>query len=482
MRVVMGDKRPGGVLLGYTTIMRIRLVLYAFAAFLWLGCSDARPSPPTLPDSGPDIEPGDTKTPDVLSPSDARGPEPKLPDADTEIVLAYGAPSTLFGLDATADPSAADVVFLIDTTSSFREEIDNLQRDMTRVVIPGIRARVPNSSFGVAAFEDFPAADFGSSTDRPFTLETAVTSSLSSVEQAVAKLDDPLGHGGDYPESGLEALWQLSTGDGFVHQGQTLVAPYSGHALVGGGTLGGAGFRQGALHIVILATDALFHTPSDYEDTFSGVHGLPEAIAAMNALDIFAVSMVSDPEVRGDPAYIAVATHAVMAPIDEACPTGLNGQTHPPLAGVCPLVFDIKSNGSGTSSTLVDAVVALVNSLEFQEVHAEIIDDPLGFVRSVEASSATVPFGIPMPGREDRQPPFDGVFDTFVEVGAGVTLRFEVTLKNDLLPSAPDYPHIFRVPIEVVGDGIVLSRTTLRIIVPAMPSNDGGVDDIDGGP
>lgn len=451
-------------------------------AIALISCGDgSRPSAPTPPDGGLEAGP-DGSAPDAVSDGATRGDVPDLPNADIEIVLPYGAPPHIEALIAIADPAAADIMFLIDTTSSFVEEINNLQQDLNTLIVPGIRARISNSSFGVAEFEDFPGSNFGSSTDRPYTLHTAVTSNLTRVRNAVAKLDDPLGHGGDFPESGAEALWQTATGDGYLHAGQTLVKPYNRQALSGGGTLGGVGFRPGALHVIIQATDAPFHSPFDYGAVFPGTHSLAEAISALNTLDVFVIGVVSNPDMRDDPEVIALATDAVIDPIEGACPTGVNGQDNPPVGGVCPLVFDIDAKGAGVSDTVVDAVVTLVNALRFSEVYAEVTDDPLGFVNYIEATTATAPPGINVPLSDDRRAPFDGRADTFVNVGPGVSLNFSVSLENNVLPSAPDYPHIFRVPIEIIGDGIVLATHVLRLIVPPATGDDTGLDDnSDGG-
>lgn len=451
---------------------RFRVLALSTLLFL-LCCGKAQhPGGPTLPDSGLDAS-HDGSLSDA-SDAAVRGPWPQLPYADTDVVLPYGAPPLVQALHSQAVPASADIVFLIDTTSSFYEEINNLQAELTTRIIPEIRARIEDSSFGVAEFEDFPALNFGIATDRPYTLHTAVSSSLTRVEQAVAKLDSPLGHGGDYPESGIEALWQVATGEGYVHDHQTLIKAYEGPALTGGGTLGGVGFREKALHVVIQATDASFHTPEDYEEVFPDTHSLAEAITALNTLDVFAIGIVSDPTIRSTPELLAMSTNAVMKPTDDTCPTGLDGESNPPIGDVCPLVFDIKSNGSGMSDTLVDAVVSLVNGLRFSHVYAQVLDDPIGFVTSIEATSATSPPDVAIPEREDLRSPFDGIPDTFIDVGPGVELTFSITLENTLLPSAPDYPHIFRVPIEIIGDGIVLTRHILRIIVPAVFPNDAG--------
>ena len=83
--------------------------------------------------------------------------------------------------------------------------------------------------------------------------------------------------------------------------------------------------------------------------------------------------------------------------------------------------------------------------------------------------------------------------DTFVEVRRGTELEFVARLQNDRIPPA-DYDQVFRVTIEVLGDGLVLAEKVVRIIVPrgrlqmdagvdggADAATDSGGSDADGG-
>ncbi len=404
-----------------------------------------------------------------------------LPQADDEIVLAYGAPAERYTLEVDAEPGMLDVQLSIDTTGSIGAEIDTLQQDLHVRVVTRLRERVADASFGVSQFEDFPHFPFGTAgggnqrADTPFRLLTSITSDSSRVTNAVAGLDKPLGRGGDPPESGAEALWQIATGLGYEHEGKALIAPYDGRAATGGGTGGGVGFREGALRVVLHVTDAASHAPSDYGDLFPGTHSMEQAADALRAINAKVIGIVSDACVCDDPPYLqargqlealAIATRAVGAPDDDGkCPFGLDGARLDSIGGECPLVYDVSSEGEGLSSTVVDAIVELVDGVRFERVHGRAGDDPLGFVERI----------VPREVRQDDPPEIadllpeeepDGELDSFVRAGGRARLRFDVELRNTRI--APlDVDQRYRAVVEVVGDGLILVQRTLRIRIPA---------------
>ncbi|MFI5309353.1 MAG: hypothetical protein ACHQ53_18505, partial [Polyangiales bacterium] len=139
---------------------------------------------------------------------------------------------------ATAIP-ALDVFFLVDATGSMAGEISNLQSSLSSTVLPGISAAVTDAQFGVGALEDFPVDGYGSlhgsdcggagesAADQPFKLKQAITSSSSATQTGVNALSTgssaPIGCGGDWPEAGLEALYQVATGEGLSGPSPTSV-------------------------------------------------------------------------------------------------------------------------------------------------------------------------------------------------------------------------------------------------------------------
>ncbi|HJL14570.1 MAG TPA: hypothetical protein RMH99_02870, partial [Sandaracinaceae bacterium LLY-WYZ-13_1] len=281
------------------------------AAVVALACS-GRPPPAPGQDTG--VEPARDAGPgfDAGSPRLPGRPDggPRLPSVDREIVLPYLGDAVQEELAVEGEVGTLDVFFSIDTTGSFGGEIDNLQADLRSRILPGLRDRVADVAFGVGRFEDFPASPFGAPDDRPFRLLSGVTSDETRVSNAVASLDQPLGNGGDVPESGAEALWQIATGEGYG----SVIEPYDGVALRGGGDLGGVGFRADALRVVVHVTDAPTHGPASYGARFEDTHDVSEAIDAMNERGVYGLGIASGEAARPYLERVALGTGAAVEP------------------------------------------------------------------------------------------------------------------------------------------------------------------------
>lgn len=427
--------------------------------------SDERP--PGLPrvDSGPrdagaatDAGPGEDATIDAGRRGDAG---PRLPPADHVVTLPYLGAEETVTLEAEVALGRLDVHVSVDTTGSFGEEIDAIQSDLVGRIAPALRERVADVAFGVSRFEDFPADPWGGPDDRPFRLLSAITTDESRVREAVTDLE-PIGNGGDAPESGAEALWQIATGEGYPR----LVASFDPADHDAAGSIGGVGFREGALRAVVHITDAPTHEPADYEAVFAGTHDVNEAAAALRAIDARAIGVASGSFARGHLERLALATNAVVRPDrDGNCTTGVGGAARMPIGGLCPLVFDIMPDGTGLGDTIVDAIADLLASVQYREVYGAAAGDRLRFVRTVAATRATPPAGSPAPARDDLRPPGDGIDDTFLDVVAGTRVQMTVRLRNETVRPA-DYDQVFRVVVELRGDELVLASTTIRIIIP----------------
>ncbi|MBK8012441.1 MAG: hypothetical protein IPK13_13910 [Deltaproteobacteria bacterium] len=168
------------------------------------------------------------------------------------------------------DIDRADLAINIDTTSSMRDEIANLQASLSNVIVPGVTTSVPDAAFSVTSFEDYPVVPFGnpSYSDRPFEIQTRVTTDVTRAQAAVDALEAVSASGGNIPESGLEALYQIATGAGTSWPGGQTPAFDPAVGLVPGvadGTIGGVGFRSDSLPIVVHITDALSHEGREYQ-------------------------------------------------------------------------------------------------------------------------------------------------------------------------------------------------------------------------
>jgi hypothetical protein len=410
-----------------------------------------------------------------------------LPPADEEVVLRFGGTAVTRRIDVAAAPRVLDLHMSVDTTASMTGEIDELQQSLRTQVMPMLRAQVADVSFGASRFEDFPSPPFGTPAnggipaDTPFVLLSPITSDESRVVSAIAALDHPLGAGGDLPEAGAEALYQIATGDGYSYDGAEIIAPFARQAATGGGRIGGVGFRDGALRAVLHVTDAPAHSPDDYTDVFPGTHDLDQAGEALKAIDARLIGIVSacgggdkscvpaESELaRRQLEHLATITGAVVDAQDGSCPFGVGGGELPAENGHCPLVFDITPDGRGLSNTLIDAVASLLDGTRFHVVSAFAAEDPIGFVASVEPVEPSLTPGTKSPAIDDLLPRDhpDGQPDSFVEVAAKSPIAFELVLRNQAIASS-DVDQHFRVVVEVRGDELLLERRTIRIVIPA---------------
>ncbi|CAN5205237.1 hypothetical protein BH11PLA2_BH11PLA2_18960 [soil metagenome] len=183
-----------------------------------------------------------------------------------------------------------DVFLLFDDTGSFTSNSPIVQAAFP-AIISSLQASMPgiDLGFGVGRFEEYGnfAAEYA--TGRPFILNQPIIASgtpgFSAAIQSGLSRTTP-GYGGDQPETLIEALYQTVSGAGFdgnnngtttesgaagvvatqltpgnsgdVPAFSTFSTPVGSPVLPAAGNRGGAGFRAGALPIILAATDTGF--------------------------------------------------------------------------------------------------------------------------------------------------------------------------------------------------------------------------------
>src|SRR5690606_32226463 len=159
-------------------------------------------------------------------------------------------------------------------------------------IAPGINEAIPGARLGVATFADFPVGSYGETIDYPFRLHLRASSELEQVQAAMDSIT--LGNGSDEPESQVEALYQLATGEGIgSYVPASLGCPAGGW--------GYACFRNDALPVILLFTDAPFHEgPGGYEPyspAALGVtpHTYADAVRELNAQGARVIGFDSGP-------------------------------------------------------------------------------------------------------------------------------------------------------------------------------------------
>jgi hypothetical protein len=357
-------------------------------------------------------------------------------------------------LDFTVESSLADIAFALDTTSSMSGLALAMASEF-RGIVSDLDDLFDDASYGVATYDDYAMSPYGSrGTDLPFILRQQQTTDTAAVQRALSN-EVSIHYGDDTPEATIEALYQGLVGAGYdqncngVYNDETDILPFIASATdpfggtagqtedpttPGGGDIGGFGFRDGMLPIVIYATDAQlrdaenpsFGTPGGCP----GDAGMSDVVNALNARGGKVIGVgVNVP--HGDPIFTQMSDLATqtgsLADLDG------DGSTEPAVV-----------TWSGTSAdfreTVVDAVTQLMASMHYDKIALVAADDTLGFVTAITP-------------------------EAFYDVHAGETVSFTVTLQGSL--PTEEYEQANQLTFYLVADDTTLLHTyTVTVITP----------------
>ena len=434
-------------------------------------------------------------------------------DADDDITdnvdffftLDFEGPEASDELEFEAAFRGADLVFNMDTTGSMGGSIARLQTSLTSVLIPAFATALENPGYAVTQFDDFPCNGHGSGEDRPLILRQRVTTSTRDAENGVEALE--LHSGGDINESGIEALYQIATGNGRSNgssclggaTSQFIVRPFDPaigfQRDIADGTLGGVGFREGSVPIIFHISDAPTHAKGE-NTTDSGVpyqYGATR-IETYNALDaigarVIGVAAGSSAPTRSDLEALSFETNSAVPACawdssrppgcrTTECCTGPDGDGRPAIGGVCPLVYNSDASGNGLDTSIVSGIRALLSfstlDLLTRVRPDEVLLGATGidttcFIREIVPIAAVPPEGECVSTAEIADLDRDGARDGFRNVTPGSTLSFEVIAQNDCVPGT-DRPQVFEAYIDVVelrGAGVYDTRLVTILVPPA---------------
>lgn len=141
---------------------------------------------------------------------------------------------TLSGGETFVSP--LDLYMLQDLSGSFNDDLTTVN-GLLPDFISGVQTLAPDVHFGVGSFIDKPTSPFGSPTDHEFLEQLGLTPDGSALITTYGGLTT--GSGNDAPESQLTALLQTAV------RADTI------------------GFREDALRVAVLFTDAAFHLAGD---------------------------------------------------------------------------------------------------------------------------------------------------------------------------------------------------------------------------
>ena len=294
----------------------------------------------------------------------------------------------------------------------------------------------------------------GYSGDKPFYLIQQVTSDTSAVQTSLNRLS--LHNGGDGPEGSMEGLYQTLVGGGYDqncngrYDSSTDILPFtasSGDPFggtagqngsgSGDGTVGGMGFRDYALPIVVYATDNYMRDPdasnSYYNRTPGGCPDDGSSRGVANAANDMGALLIG----------IAVSSTLPVAQMTSlAQDTNSLADTDGDGRADDELVFSWSGSSSTLRTTIVNAIEDAVSSVQFSSVSLVVDGDENGFVSSISPESYE------MSGSPD-----------------GETVEFTLNFRGAVAALTED--QIFRVTLNVLGDGTVLLDTLdIYVVVP----------------
>jgi hypothetical protein len=351
-----------------------------------------------------------------------------------------------------------DVGFLIDTTCSMSSTLSGMSGEFSRIVSE-LSTTLPDAQYGVASYDDYADGSHGTAgVDKPFELVQQITSNTSTVQSALSGLR--IHSGNDTPESTIEAIYQGLTGVGYDmncdgrYTSNTDVKPFLASSSdpfngaggefsngTGTGTVGGFGFRDYSLPIIVYATDAQFRDADSSNASLSSVPGGCPGDAGMS--DVVTAA--------GDIGALLIGisvngSEAVSQGNTLAQRTGSLADTDGDGTADDKLMFTWSGSSSTLRSTIVNAITDAVGSVQFDRVSLEVAGDENGFVASIE------PDRYEMSGSPD-----------------GETVEFTLNFRGAVAAQAED--QIFLVTLNVLGDGAVLLDTLdIYVVVPGSGS------------
>lgn len=347
-----------------------------------------------------------------------------------------------------------DIGFIIDTTCSMGGTITAVATEFAQIVSE-LEDLLPDAAYGVGGHDDYAYGSFGSpGTDKPFYLRQQITTDDAAVQTAFSSLGTH--SGADGPESGTEALYQAATGAGYdqdcdgTYDTSTDVYPFLADATdpfggaggeyyeadtVDGGIIGGFGFREYALPIVVLASDNYLRDPessnSYYNRTPGGCPidaGTSDAVAAFLDIGAYFVGV----SVNGTTGYPQMITFAQA--------TGSLADLDGDGVAAEEVVETWSGSNAAFRETIVNAITQLIGSIRFTRVDLSVEGDAYGFVTSIEPAYYE---GL---GAED----------------SGEILTFTLTFRGTVAATTED--QLYRLTLNVLGDSSVL-LDSLDIII-----------------
>ena len=345
-----------------------------------------------------------------------------------------------------------DIAFLIDTTCSMSATAQAVANEFSEIV-DELQDVLPAAKFGTGTHDDYVYSFYGGAPDKPFHVLQQITEDVDAMQDALSGMT--IHNGGDWEESSMEALYQAATGAGYDqdcdgnYDSTTDVKPFiSGPGDPFGGTggqfydstddstgeLGGFGFNDYALPIIVLGTDAPMRDPQAGYGTPGGCPrdgAFTDVVSAVADLGAYLIQVATNSD----------AAKPQMEELAEA--TGSTADTDGDGVASDLLVYSWTGSDDDFRESIVSAISDLLNSITFEKVSLAIEGDTWGFVYAIDPA----------------------YYDDFAPEDNGEIVEFTLYFRGMVAATTND--QLFNLELVVLGDDeIALDKLDIIVVVP----------------
>ncbi len=354
---------------------------------------------------------------------------------------------------------SVDVAFVVDTTGSMMNEIGGIRSALAGTLLAQLQTAIPNVGMAIAHVNDI---DEGRDLIR---VRQTITSTLSLAQAGANAL--ALFDGGDFPEGQVPGLFHILTGQAV--QGVPAYTPPAG-------TRGAVNFRSGSVPVVVLISDASWHTNR-------GGVTLAQVQTAFTGANARFVALTSDTNGNVNENEANTLSDATASNLPPAaftgctagqCCTGVNGAARAPSGGRCRLNFKYQKTSPNIGAGVVSAIKAIAVGSTY-DVTVRPRNDPANpgavdatkFIKALRAKDEGDPSqGCPAGAAKDTNG--DGIKDTFTAVTVGTPVCFEVIPQTNTTTEPGVTAQFYNAFLDVVGvpGDVKLDERKVLFLVP----------------
>ena len=390
-------------------------------------------------DTDADTDTNDTETDTDTNDTDA---DTDTNDTDSEedeleVVLPYNGGTVEKTINFNTKINKIDVLLLVDVGhTSMSTAHDNLKANKDSL-IDGIRAKIPDSAFGLVNFGLFGA--------NVYDLAQPVTTDKNNLKNKIdAIAPKTAGSATDLKQRyHTHALWEAASGEADYEQVAHNVSGTTQYSSINipavdcseqEGSIGGACFRDNSMPVFVMATDSAFNdlTYDHFGQWKAGEKKTKQKAAEkMNEINAkfigFSLTTLSTSNLPKDLGDISENTDSLTLSNEK---------------------FVVSETSDNWATKIAETVTNLTENIkldvkaEFKHVENDFnVEDTVQFKKSIYPEAG----------------------DT---VKAGATVPFNITFENKIHENNDCDPHIFYITVEAVGEGLILDSREIKVVVP----------------